>query len=78
MRLIISNIELESIDEPPWQLKQKNWDCYLFTVTAPADIIRGDLQKMVGELLHGKLIRGIESYAVERQINKKISIAIDA
>jgi hypothetical protein len=76
MRLNISGISLESIDRPPWHLK--TWACYPFTVVGPADVTRLDLNRMNGELLHGKPIRGVESFAIENQVGKIISIAIDA
>ncbi len=78
MRLTIAGIDLEIIDEPPWNLRRKNWVCYLFVVAGPADVSRSDLNKMIGKQLYGKPIVGIESFAVEGQIGKQISIAINA
>lgn len=75
--MIIANIELIRADNDPWYLKEKNLICYTFFVVGPKNVTRNDLRKMVGEKLYGKPIRDIESYAVEHQFNKKISIAVD-
>jgi len=76
-RLTIAGILLESTGDEPWKLQQRRWVCHMFKVVGPKNVTRTDIANMVGKQLYGKEIRGIESCAVENQMNKKISIAID-
>ncbi len=74
----IAGIDLMTTNAKPWYLKIRGLECHVFTVVGPQNVKRNDLNKMIGEMLYGKPIRGVESFAIEHQYRKPISLAIDA
>lgn len=72
----IAGIELEPTGNL-WRLHDRGWVAYTFIVKGPGDVLRSDLSKMIGEELYGEKICGVESYAVEHQTGKVISLAVE-
>ncbi len=76
--IVISGIELLEIEDPAWVLESRGLTMYGFRVIGPDGITRDDLDLMIGELLYGKLIQGIDSFAVDSQLGRSISIGVES
>ena len=78
MRVHIAGIDLVPDGSAPFNLEGRGLVAFPFVVEGPGGVTRGDLSRLIGHSLHGKPIKGVESYAVESQCGKKVSIAVDA
>ena len=73
----IAGIEISQVAEEPWRFRARQWVCFTYRVSGGRPVTRTEIENLIGREVGGRKIMGVESYCVERQEGKVISLCFD-
>jgi hypothetical protein len=70
----VAGIEIEPAEGGPYFIASRGWVVYPYRISSATPVDRDELKRLIGQVVDGREVVGVESFAVQRQDGKEIGL----